>query len=240
MDTITSPTALLDFDSPALASLIDERGWRDQGLRERVASIYDFVRNEIAFGYNVDDAIPASAVLADGYGQCNTKTTLLIALLRGSGVPARFHGATIHKRLQKGVVPALAYAIAPDDIIHSWAEVEIDGRWVELEGVILDDSYLAGLRDSVCATGPLLGYGAGTDDIASPAVEFLGESTAIQKTGVNADLGVFDSPDKFYAARGGNFSGVRAWLFRTVVRQRMNRTVGEIRRAAERPAPLAA
>ena len=106
--------------------------------KERIGAIYDFVRNEVAFGYNLADDLPASQVLADGIGQCNTKGTLFMALLRAAGVPCRFHGFTIDKALQKGAITGVAYALAPRDIIHSWVEVWFDGRWVELEGFILD------------------------------------------------------------------------------------------------------
>ena len=73
-------------------------------------------------------------MLADGYGQCNTKTTLLMALLRGSGVGCRIHGATIDKELQHGVMVRPLYWFAPASIIHTWAEVLVGGRWVGLEG----------------------------------------------------------------------------------------------------------
>lgn len=78
------------------------------------------MRDEIAFGYNTQDDLPASRVLADGIGQCNTKGTLLMALLRAMDVPCRFHGFTIDKALQKGAITGLAYWLAPRNIIHSW------------------------------------------------------------------------------------------------------------------------
>jgi transglutaminase-like putative cysteine protease len=100
--------------------LIAEHRWRDLNTYERIGAVYDFVRNEIAFGYNARDDLPASQVLADGIGQCNTKGTLLMALLRGVGVPCRFHGFTIDKTLQKGAITGLAYRLAPRNIVHSW------------------------------------------------------------------------------------------------------------------------
>ena len=39
--------------------------------------------------------------MADGTGQCNTKSTLLMALLRAVGIPWRFHGFAISKPLWK-------------------------------------------------------------------------------------------------------------------------------------------
>lgn len=126
-DRYLKATALLDVGHPRLQALVTERSWRELPERARVGAVYDFVRDAILFGYNASDDIPASAVLADGYGQRNTKTTMLMALLRASGIGCRFHGATIDKRLQRGVMTGLRYWLAPSSIIHSWAEVFVDG-----------------------------------------------------------------------------------------------------------------
>lgn len=68
-----------------------------------------------------------------------------MALLRGAGVRCRLHGFTIHKALQRGVVPELVYPAAPAEILHSWIEVET-GTGIALEGFILDAPYLAALQ----------------------------------------------------------------------------------------------
>ena len=236
METLhLNPTTLLDFQHPRIEALITERRWRELPQQDQIGAVYDFVRDEIGFGYNTSDDIPASTVLADGYGQCNTKTTLLMALLRGVGVRCRFHGATIHKRLQKGVVNGVFYCLAPESIVHSWAEVFVADRWVGLEGVILDRAYLDGLRSSVHPTGGnFLGYGVGTNDLAHPPIAWRGTDTEIQATGINRDFGVYDDPDSFYSEHGANLSGPRGWLFRHVVRHSMNRNVGSIRACGKR------
>lgn len=232
MDIHLRPTPILDYDHPTVRALVEQRGWRALPYAARIGAVYDFVRNEIAFGYNTSDALTASAVLADGYGQCNTKTTLLMALLRAVGVPCRFHGATIDKRLQKGVVDGILYRLAPRDILHSWAEVRFDDRWVDLEGVILDAEYLDGLRNTVAAGGAFLGYGAGTENLADPPVAWAGTDTAIQKTGVNRDLGTYDDPDAFYRQHGTNLTGLRNVLYQKGIRHMMNRKVASIRACA--------
>jgi len=223
-------TRLLDWQSPDIQRLISTRGWRDPCEFERIGPIYRFVRDEIVFGYNERDDLPASRILEDGYGQCNTKTILLMALLRAAGVPCRLHGATIHKKLQQGVVSGLFYRLAPDSILHTWAEVPIKEGWAALEGVILDKPYLDGLRQFVpTESGCMLGYAVGTDNWSAPAIEWEGRDTAIQQTGVNHDFGIFDDPDAFYASHGGNLSGIRSWLFRYLVRHIMNLKVARIR-----------
>lgn len=237
-DRYLRATALLDVDRPSLKTLVGERSWMELPERARIGAVYDFVRCEIPFGYNVSDDIPASAVLADGYGQCNTKTTLLMALLRASGIGCRFHGATIDKRLQQGVMTGLLYRLAPTSILHSWAEVFVAGHWVGLEGVILDDTYLDGLRTSIKQDGgPFLGYGVGTDDLANPPIHWAGTDTRIQATGVNKDFGVFDDPDTFYRAHGVNARGFKGWLYRHLMRTAMNTKVASIRAAGTSPCP---
>jgi len=230
MDKHLEETPLLDFSHPAIAGLVEQRQWRRLSPYDAIGAIYDFVRNEIPFGYNVSDDLPASAVLRDGYGQCNTKGTLMMALLRSVGVPCRFHGFTIDKALQRGAIPAIAYRLAPQSIVHSWVEVLHEGRWINLEGFILDAGYLDGVR---ClfpeARGNFCGYGIGTQDIEAPPVEWTGGDTYIQKTAINHDFGVFDSPDAFYEKHRVNLSGLRRLLFVWVVRHMMNATVGRIR-----------
>jgi len=222
-------TPLLDFEHPSLQQLRRTRQWDQLALFDRVGVIYDFVRNEIAFGYNQSDDLPASSVLADGIGQCNTKATLLMALLRASGVACRIHGFTIDKRLQKGAITGLAYRLAPRSILHSWVEVWLDGQWINLEGFILDQAYLSALQHRFPAAQAFCGYGAATPDLANPAVQWEGRSTYIQKEGINADLGVFDTPDDFYRRFGPNLRGLRRWLFAHVVRQQMNHNVARLR-----------
>ena len=229
MHRLLTPTRLLDFEHAAIESLVAARGWRRLPLFERIGAVYDFVRNEIAFGYNESDELPASVVLADGIGQCNTKGTLLMALLRACGIPCRFHGFTIHKQLQKGAITGLAHWLAPARIIHSWVEVDFEDRWLNPEGFILDAPYLASLQRRFPDRQRFCGYGAATPSLAAPEVEWQGRDTYIQKDGIADDFGGFESPDEFYARHGSNLTGPKRWLYRHVIRHRMNAQVRRIR-----------
>jgi len=226
---LLQPSRLLDFTVGPIEDLIARRGWRDLDEHDRIGGAYDFVRNEIRFGYNRRDDIRASDVLTDGYGQCNTKATLLMALLRGLSVPCRLHGFTIHKALQRGVVPEAVYAIAPAEILHSWVEVQVDGSWVNLEGFILDAAYLSRLQEVFPERQSLCGYGVGTDCLGAPPVVWRGSDTYIQKTGIARDLGLYDSPDAFYRAHRQDFGPLRDWLYSRLVRHWMNARVSRIR-----------
>jgi transglutaminase-like putative cysteine protease len=229
MHTLLTATTLLDHHHPDIEALVARRGWRTLSPYDRIGAVYDFVRNEIAFGYNEGDELPASRVLADGIGQCNTKSTLLMALLRAVGIPCRFHGFTIDKPLQKGAITGLAYWLAPNRIIHSWVEVSHEDRWIVLEGFILDAPYLDSLQRRFPQARRFCGYGAATPDLSAPGVEWQGKDTYIQKEGIADDFGVFDSPDAFYARHGSNLSGLKRWLYERVIRHGINRNVARIR-----------
>lgn len=223
-------TPMLDFSSPAMAALVEERGWRALSEYEKIRTIYGFVRDEILFGYNVSDGIPASRVLRDGYGQCNTKGTLFTALLRGVGVPCRVHGFTIDKKLQKGAMTGIVYKNAPQNIFHSWVEVFYDGTWRKLEGFILDKRYLTALQNKFSSCdGPFCGYGVAVKDFRNPPVEWRGGDTYIQSEGINNDFGVYDSPDELLREHGQEMSKFKELLYRCVGRRRMNRNVKSVR-----------
>jgi hypothetical protein len=224
-------TPLLNFSNPSLRELVTSRGWATLPEYDRIARIYDFVQNEIAFGYNEADDIPASRVYSDGYGQCNTKGTLLMALLRKCGVPCRLHGFTIDKQLQKGAISGFAYNLAPRNIIHSWVEVWYKNKWLNLEGFILDQPYLKSVQTRFSAVeGAFCGFAVATPSLKNPPIEWKGTDTYIQQDGINHDYGIFDAPDDFYEKTGANLSGIKRFLFRHVVRKWINSNVSRIRR----------
>ena len=225
-------TRILDFNHPEIMKLLGKitKGMEDK--KDIINSCYLYVRDDIIFGYNESDDIPASKVLSDGYGQCNTKSNLLLALLRGAGIEARFHGFTIDKRLQYGAVTGLFYLLTPREIYHSWIEVNHDGQWYNLEGFILDKTYLESLKNYFPKnTKTLCGYGVANDDFQKPQVDWNGDNnTYIQREGIVRDLGVFDSPDEFYGKYGTNPKGLKKLLFKVLVRHVMNRTVSKLRK----------
>ena len=93
---------MLNFSDTSIQRLIRDRQQKNADDFNHIRQIYNFVRDEIKFGYNVDDSVSASKVLSDRYEQCNTKGTLFMALLRGANIPCRVHGFMIGKKIAKG------------------------------------------------------------------------------------------------------------------------------------------
>ncbi|QMV67014.1 transglutaminase family protein [Sphingobacterium paramultivorum] len=230
MNNYLKETKILDYSHDSIQKLVNEREWNQLDMISRIKAIYNFVRDEIKFGYNLSDNISASAVLKDGYGQCNTKATLLMALLRATEIPNRIHGFTIDKALQKGAITGIWYKLSPKNILHSWVEILVDEQWYFLEGVILDKIYLAKLQEknSDCKT-TFCGYGAYSDNFKNPPIDWDLNNTFIQDKGINQDFGLFDTPDEFYEQHQQKLNVFERFVFKNIVRHKMNKNVAKIR-----------
>ena len=199
-----SETKLLDFSNKNIQKLILDNKWNELSDVEKVKSSYNFTKEKILFGYNKDDCLKASEVLKDGFGQCNTKSILLMALLRALKIPCRIHGFTIDKKLQKGSMTGLVYKLAPKEIFHTYVEVYVNNRWYDLEGVILDDKYLNSLQKIIKPNtdGSFVGYGVATKNFLNPTIYFECCNTYIQNEGIIKDYGIFDNPDELFKEYG--------------------------------------
>lgn len=60
IDNYLKETCMLDYSNPAIQELIQKKKWKELDEFERIKGIYNFVRDDILFGYNEDDAICAS------------------------------------------------------------------------------------------------------------------------------------------------------------------------------------
>ncbi|MWV44662.1 transglutaminase [Paenibacillus sp. HJL G12] len=230
MKSYLEETELLNYSHPLIRQVIHSRQWNHMHRKEQILGIYNYVRDEILFGYNRADNIPASVVLQNGYGQCNTKGVLFMALLRAVGVPCRVHGFAIDKKLQKGAMKGWYYQLSPREIVHSWVEVLYEGKWLNIEGFILDIPYLTKLQQKFRqCTGSFCGYGVATENFQNPDIYWNGNDTYVQKEGIVRDFGIYNSPDVFFFTHQQGLSPLRKTIYSRVVRHLMNRNVNRIR-----------
>lgn len=142
------PSRLCDFDrSPDLRNRAFQLAG-GKGLTT-VDDISHFVRGLL---YGLDDwDVPASRVLAKGWGMCSGKTLLWVALLRCVGIPARFKVVRIRAEealrhwmleLDPGLAPVIEKL--PDEQDHVVGEAWVEGSWVEYD-VSRDPALEAGM-----------------------------------------------------------------------------------------------
>lgn len=230
MDKYLEETKLLNFSAICISDVIKKERWMELSEYNKILKIYNYVRDDIAFGYNEDDAITASKVLKDGYGQCNTKGILFMSLLRAVCIKCRIHGFTIDKSLQKGAIKGFYYNLAPNEIVHSWVEVYYNSKWYNLEGFILDIKYLNNLQNKFSScTNSFCGYGVATKDFQNPIINWNENDTYIQKEGIVRDFGIFDNPDEFLKKHSQVMISIKKFIYRNFIRHLMNRNISRIR-----------
>lgn len=233
MEKYLKSTAMLNFEAREIRDLVAVRRWNELDEYNKIGAIYDFVQNEILLGYNKFDHLSATLVLKDGIGQCNTKATLLMALLRAANVPCRLHGAKVTKVFQRSLMPTIMAKLAPPYIVHTWAEVFYHGAWLSLEGVITDKLYIAGLRRKFPdCKGKFFDYAVAVKDFAALQIDWNEKDTAIQQEAITEDFGIFDTPDEFFAEHPQDYRGIKKYFYENFGRKIMTRNAAKIRASA--------
>ena len=84
---------------------------------DKALAIYNYVRDKISYSYYANSKYGAAGTLSKGYGNCVDQASLVIALCRASGIPARYvHGKNC--KFSSGLVTG-----------HVWAQILVDGVW---------------------------------------------------------------------------------------------------------------
>lgn len=124
------PTAAIDSDHPAVRAFArtHARGSHD---RERAVALNLAVRDGFRYDpYRIDlseAGMRASSVLANGYGWCVPKATLLAAAARAAGIPARLGFADVRNHLS---TERMRQTMQTDLFIwHGYTELWLDGAW---------------------------------------------------------------------------------------------------------------
>ncbi|MCP4024522.1 MAG: transglutaminase family protein [Desulfobacteraceae bacterium] len=193
-------TPYIDSDHPAIVERAKKVTAGAKTDREKAVKIHDFVRDKIPFGftskfYNQK----ASDVLKSGMGYCNTKATLLIALMRAQRIPAKHHFVNINALILEGVIdPGTPF------VDHSFAQVLIDGQWIKIDSYVLDLKLAKQAQARLAAEKKAYGFGAHINGISQwdgktdAFCQFVNDGAVKDLT--TADHGVFDDIGAFYAS----------------------------------------
>lgn len=133
MDGFLRPGEFIDSDAEAVTSFAAQAAAGAAGERDRAIKLYRAVRDGIVYDPYVDFSDPgfyrASSVLARGKTFCIGKASLLAAVARAAGIPARIGFADVKNHLTSRRL----YETLKSDIYiwHSYAELNVDGKWVK-------------------------------------------------------------------------------------------------------------
>ncbi|WP_395058584.1 transglutaminase-like domain-containing protein [Polaromonas sp.] len=224
-----TPTRLLDLDDPKL---------RIQSMRvtqlattetQKAVLIHDYVK-ALPFGCVAGfDHVPAAAVLKAGRGDCHTKGTLFVAMLRSVGVPARLRFVTLSSAFLKGIID-----VPQGSITHAVGEVFLDGRWLQTDTYVTDSLLETHAVELLAHQDTLVGYGIHVrgshfwDGQHSAHAQYhLSDAASLPQR----DWGVAHDPEHFYRD-DAHEELQRGWLTRVkwmLAAALVNRRVEQIR-----------
>lgn len=123
-------SALIDSDHPAVRAFA-LRHATGNTERERAVGLYYAVRDGFRYDpYRIDlspAGMKASAVLAAGAGWCVPKATLLAAVCRAAGIPARLGFADVRNHLS---TERMRQTMQTDVFAwHGYTDIWLDGAW---------------------------------------------------------------------------------------------------------------
>lgn len=201
-------------------------------LKEKIAAIFYYVRDDIKFGFPLDaDLVKASDTIQLGYGQCNTKGALFLALCKALNILARLHFSLIKKEIQKGLFTGIAYWLLPKNLSHSWIELKINNQWIKIDTYINDEAFYCGGIEVLHNKGWDTGYSVScAKTIPSIDLDFV-EEQSVQMDAVVEDHGTYNEPmdyyqSKLYKNRPGWFKKIayRLWI------KSINRKIDKLRK----------
>ena len=194
--------------------------------RQKALAVYAFVKRLPFHRSFRMGPRTARDVLDAGCGDAPDKATLLVALLRLAGVPARMRVVAMRGEIMRGLTDGLGVINRP--FVEAW----IAGAWQGTDTYIFDAAYMAAARQALRASGASWGYGVHVD---SPMLWTGQASTCMSPLGQEADpmvlqdLGVFHDPGHCMASRAFRERHLRLARY-----LRWNLLVPGMRRAAAR------
>jgi transglutaminase-like putative cysteine protease len=125
-----APTPLIDADHPAVKEFAQRHDPRGTDA-ERAVTLYLAVRDGVRYDpYRIDlspHGMRASTALLQGHGWCVPKATLLAAVARAAGIPARLGFADVKNHMS---TEKLRQTMGTDVFVwHGYSELWIDGAW---------------------------------------------------------------------------------------------------------------
>jgi transglutaminase-like putative cysteine protease len=222
----TGTTHYLDWENPTILSTVSQVAPETKPPVDRARLIHDFVRDQIKFGWTPEFYDQrASDVLRAGVGYCNTKSTLFVAMLRASGIPARQHFVNINSEI---LFPFLDPGMPFVD--HSFAEVYLDGAWRSVDSYVVDQPLFDSGKRQIAQGSKKLGYGIHWNGVSS----WDGESDAFSQYLMDGscpnvsttDHGVFEDVGAFYSSgKGVNqirfYTKIALWAFLGSINKRL-------------------
>lgn len=198
---MNSHMLLSDTEHPQVRSLAIRLTEGKTLPEEKLKGLFFFVRDEIKFGFPPKwDAVKASETLSYGRGYCTTKATLMVALCRASGIPARIHTGLIEVMIMRGIFPDFVFPMMPELGGHSWTEIKLNSDWKSIDSYINDQPLYERALVKLHQSGDLTAFSISEAQGGSSSDFNFGEKGFVHMGAVKVDHGVWEDYSVYMAS----------------------------------------
>ncbi|UYP44749.1 hypothetical protein NEF87_001034 [Candidatus Lokiarchaeum ossiferum] len=224
---------LTDVNHPIVQHVVRKLTGTSKSNTEKVHNFFMFIRDEIKFAFPLEgDFVSAADIIKTKKGQCNNKGTLFYTLCKAAGIPVRMHFSAIDKVIQRGLFKGLFYEMLPQQLSHSWIEVQLDGKWIAIDSYINDFDYYVAGKKKLQDNGWKTGFSISCEKEESSADLNLETEKFVQMDAVTEDHGLWTSPELYYQSDcyHNRPSILKLAIYKILIR-RVNRRIKKIRQS---------
>jgi transglutaminase-like putative cysteine protease len=147
-------TRLLDLEDPKLRIRVLRVTQLASSELQKAVFIHDYVKS-LPFGCVAGFShMPAPVVLRAGRGDCHTKGTLFVAMLRLVGISSRLRFVTLSSAFLDGII-----SVPHGTVTHAVAEAYLGGQWLQTDTYVADTALESSALNLLSRKGMVLGYG---------------------------------------------------------------------------------
>ncbi|MDB5859211.1 MAG: hypothetical protein JWQ76_2900 [Ramlibacter sp.] len=187
-------SSLLDLEDPRLRLRVRALTQLSKTEREKALAIYGYVKRMPLIKPMKLRMRTAREVIDTGRGDAPDKATLLVAMLRAAGIPARLRYVLVDGDILRGLTTRVRQAARP--LVEMW----LHGRWLRTDTYIFDAAYMAAARQRLKEQGWDWGFGihvGGAMLWDGYESAFVGGVPTKEDPLVLGDLGVYHDPLEF-------------------------------------------
>jgi hypothetical protein len=132
LDDFIQPELHIESANPQIVALASELSRGKKTVCQQVRAFYDYIGNELVYSYN-GDSWGAQAALGPMGADCTEYTSLLVALSRAQGIPARYFEGLLYLEKETEAIARIE---------HAWPDVYMPGvGWVSLDPTLGRSSF---------------------------------------------------------------------------------------------------
>ena len=128
------PTAILDWECPAIRALVTDLRQKYADDRELLKSAHRQLAQSVRPIYTLHELQPASVTVHKKWGSCSQRMACLEAIARAAGIPTRARALRISGRFWYPRFRTIRMFL-PKDVLLVWPQFLLNDDWIDVDEI---------------------------------------------------------------------------------------------------------